>query len=300
MKRYYYHLLILALCCSQKTLGTISLVYNLRVAEATKIRFRHTQNEPFLANITLFDQDRLRYEGSHQSSAGGMGTFMYVHNQFYIKGDAAVARIARTDSLKDVSRTQMDDLLFTYGYSVELNERAGMTFSGLTGFPTHNDTGLILPQFGYAHYALGAQIDGDYAYSRHGNHSFRYAVRFLHFFPRSISLRAIDVNGCFSYKRGDFLDFLISHYSTFGNHGLEIGYSPEIFLNASLFPRRDILTQHLECTRHILYANYNYRFTIRDLPSAFGAGFSYGFENKSCPLNNKRILLGWISWGISF
>lgn len=141
--------------------NSVSIVYNLRIAEITKRQITEALfNKPFIAAITIFDQTRKTHEDIFNHYNGGLASFIYIKKNFYCRLDGAAGKAFSKKNDIHLSRTQSDDILFTSGYGFSINKQVKTTISGLFGIPTHKDFGLEGVQFGTGHYALGLQWDG--------------------------------------------------------------------------------------------------------------------------------------------
>lgn len=281
--------------------ASISIVYNLRVAETSKRQgIDPLLSDPWLGAFTLFNTYREKYNGVKHDAVGGLFTFDYTQDKFFVRVDAAVARVmSNTDGVK-VARTQGDDILFSGGYSKALSEKLRLTLSGLVGFPTHNDTSLQEVQFGYGHYGIGAQLDGAWVYSKSENHTLRGAARYVHFFPRNITIPVNDVCTRYKYGIGNVADLFIAFHSKIKKHSFEIGYNPSFFFGARICPAYDDAVTKTNYIRNNFYGFYKYRFKIHKSMQALTFALSGGFEPTPKVYGNKRIILFWTAWGVNF
>lgn len=118
--------------------GSISIVYNLRVAETSKrLDVKSMFPRPSLGTCTLFGTFRKKYNETKHTAVGGLFTLVYAPESFFLRVDGAFGRVASNIEGMHFSRTQTDDLLFSGGYSPTISDKIRMTFSGLLGFPTH-------------------------------------------------------------------------------------------------------------------------------------------------------------------
>jgi hypothetical protein len=286
-------------------LYSTSVVYNLRIATTTRRQASEsTPLRPSVGAVTLFDQWRHQYDGIRQDVIGGLGTLVYVPRPFYMRVDWAAAYLKQKHGPVQFSRVETDDLLFTAGYSHALGHKSRFTVSGLFGLPTHKDRSLDFFQFGPAHVGLGLQIDGSCTYSSENNLHQRYSImgaaRIIHFFPRTTTGHFNGVAGRFNFTIGNVADLLIAHNCTWGHHNLEVGYNPTFLFSTRIHPFVKIVIDQARSITSNFYAAYQYNFSVNNLPSAFVLGCSYGFDHIRLPINDKRVITLWASWGINF
>ncbi len=297
MKKINY---FLCCCVVLSTEGSISIVYNLRVAETSKKFYLEPTSKPSLGTVTLFGTFRKKYNGVTHHCGGGLFTLVYAPPSFFLRVDGAVGRVGSNTNGVHFSRTQTDDLLFSGGYSPKISDRTRLTFSGLLGFPTHKDTSLQFVQFGYGHYALGAQIDGSFAYTSNRNHLLRYAGRLIHFFPRKVVIPVNAQLERFNYGVGNLADLFIALHSKKEKHSMEAGYDASFFFNAQISPAFDDAVKKTNYIRNSFYGIYKYRFLMGKKNCMVGVALSYGFEPTPKVSGNKRLITTWGSLSINF
>jgi hypothetical protein len=282
--------------------AAISIVYNLRIAETTKREsFNPLFSRPAIATATLFNQWREKYNDIFQNIGGGLGTINYAPTSyFYARIDFAAAHVYEKNGAVRFSRTQTDDILFSSGYTYASSERKKITLSGLLGVPTHNDTSLEHIQFGYAHYGLGAQVDGAWHYLPRLNFSFRSAARFIHFFPRRAPAVVNNQIMNFDFNIGNLVDLFIAHHINVGRHRFEAGYNPSFFFAATIKPFLADATRGANYIRSNFYGSYKYYFPVRNHMTAIAAACSYGFDHTPQDIGNKRVITVWASWSVNF
>lgn len=281
--------------------GSISIVYNLRVAETSKrIEVKSTLASPSLGTFTGFGTFREKYNGIKHACGGGLFTLVYAPESFFLRIDAAVGRVSSNDHGVHFSRTQTDDLLFSGGYSPRISNKIRLTFSGLLGLPTHKDTSIAHIQLGYGHYGLGVQMDGSFIFSSNSNHTLRCAARFIHFFPRTVLIKVEGGHQQFKYGIGDLADLFIAFHGKRAEHSFETGYNPSFFFNARICPHFDSTVEKTNYIRNSFYGIYKYRFLINKITHMIAAALSYGFEPTPKVFGNKRIITLWASWSINF
>lgn len=299
MKQAYKYLFCLFIILP--SYGSISIVYNLRVAQTTKrIIIDPLFPKPSLGTITPFGTFREKYNGVKHHCGGGLFTLIYSPHSFFLRVDAAVARVSSFDNGVYFKRTQADDLLFSGGYSPHISDKMRITFSGLLGFPTHKDTSLEFVQFGYGHYGLGGQIDGSFIYSSNRDHTIRCAARLIHFFPRTIAIPIENQFELFKYNNGNLADLFIAFHSKIGFHSIETGYDASFFFNAAIHPHYDDAVKKTNYIRNSFYGIYKYRYVIHDVAQMLALALSYGFDSKPKIYGNKRIITIWGSWTVNF
>jgi hypothetical protein len=280
--------------------GSISTVYNLRIAETSKhLDVASRLPQPSLATGTLFGTFREKYNGTKHYCGGGLFTYVYSPESFFLRVDAAVGRVILHDQGVRFRRTQTDDLLFSAGYSPTLSDKMRITFSGLLGLPTHNDTSLEFVQFGYGHYGLGAQIDGSFMYSSSKDHTLRGAARLIHFFPRMVPVQTTSSER-FKYDLGNLADLFIAFHSKIKQHRVEVGYNASIFFGAHITPNFDDVVKKTNYIRHSFFGMYKYYFLINKTTSTVAMALSGGFEPTPKVYGNKRLITVWASWGVNF
>lgn len=291
------------LCCMimGQCAGTVSFVYNLRIAEITKRQAFDQQGTQgnFLEATILIDQIRKKYDGSHQNAFGGLESFIYLSENMYCRFDWAVGHVR--DSLGDYhfSRTQTDDILCMGGYSHSISKRTRFTLSGLLGIPTHKETSFVGIQFGTGHVGTGLQLDNAFIYSDDNNHSLRSAVRFVRFFPRMTTIPAL-MGQKFKFNLGNLIDLYLAHHSKFGHHRFEFGYNPSFLFGASIKPVIPEIINETTYIRSNFYVSYLYYYLVANHPAGFITAISYGFDHISKVFGLKRLITLWGGWGINF
>lgn len=282
---------------SSDLLASVSVVYNLRIAETTRRPvFEEYENAPSHAVLTPFNQLRNKGDGTHELVTGSMATLAYVPSSFYLRTDFAFARVRSELQGASFSRIQTDDLLFSGGYSHKIGERIRMTLSGYLGIPTHKDVNLEGIQFGYAHVGLGSQIDASYAYTPDLNNVLRAAARYIYFFKRKTQFDCIHYN----FNLGNVADLFILLNSRFGNHRIEGGYNPSFFFGSHIKQNYDDTVNKTNYIRNSFFTSYKYRFSIHEQPSSFTLALSYGFDLLPKKTGRKQILTTWASWSVHF
>lgn len=292
---------LLLLHISYNPLYAITFVYNLRIGETTRAKSPAPEEpSPSVAAFTAIGQFRSYETDFHQSAAGMLGTYIYTQDAWYARVNGALGRTqARRDNTVDFSKTEFDDILFTGGYGWQLTDKARITFSGHLGVPTHRDHIGNLVQLGTGHIGLGIQLDGSYRIS--DTQTFLAATRFIHFFPRDVTVTAQNVMQLINdFELGNLVDFLFTYQHNFGRqHGMSVGYNPFFTFGT------DDITQpegsgQVHTSTNTLFATYRYAFKIKEHLSAVIIGFSYGFIGLPEPLRHGNSATVWMTWGINF
>lgn len=279
---------------------SISVIYNLKIAEATKRQaLEKKYQRSSIGALTLLDQFGTWHNGTKQNLGAGLGTLIYSPTAWYIRMDFAAGHVSQKNCKSHFSRTQTDDILFSSGYTIVLNKRSKLTFSALLGIPTHKDTIFEGIQLGTGHVGLGLQMDGAFIYSANKKHSLLAAARFVHFFPRNITITINQQMLPFHFSLGNLADLLIAHYSSWGGHKFEIGYDATFGFGANICPQLDIINE-VVLMRNSFYTNYRYGFLAHQFPSALIAGFAYSFDHKPKIIGLKNLFTLWLTGGISF
>ncbi len=290
-------LFLSVLPCAQ--ISAISMVYNFRIAQITKqpIVVEGSQERNKTVIGLLFDQYRKKYQDSiHQNFVGALGSFIYDFEPYYFRVDAAVSHIHETtDHTTTFSGTEADDILFTGGRTIIINDDAVMTFSGLFGVPTHKILRLQHVDFGYSQVGIGIQWDGSYEFRN--NNAFLYGARYIYFVPR----HATDSN-CqrYNFTLGNVGDILAACKKNWSKHGVEGGYTFRSRFGARICPSLDNILQKTNYLRSNFYFVYKYRFLINNIANRFLLNIAYGFDHKSKIFGNKVILTVWGSWNVRF
>lgn len=304
MKKEVVRICIFLMSCLmiQSSSAIFSFVYNLRIAEITKRQALEKERlkGPFLETVTVVDQIRKKYDGTHQNGFGALESFLCFSENMYARFDWAVAHVQEHLDAYHFSRTQTDDILCSFGLSHAISDRTRFTISGLTGIPTHKDTAFQGVEFGTGHFSLGVQGDSIWLYSPDKNHSIRSAVRYFRFFARSVSIPSL-APYTFKFNIGNLTDLYIAHHSKFGQHRFEFGYNPSFVWGTSIKP---FVLRVVDATHYIrsnVYASYQYYFLLAHYyPTAFATAVSYGFDHVPKLYGFKNIITVWGAWGINF
>lgn len=288
--------LLINLSMSASLFSSISIVYNIKIAETTKRQpFEKNGTHPSTIAVTPFDQYRNKYSGARQNYGGSMFSYIYSPEGYFARVDFAVAQV-NTDHGTFV-KTETDDLVCSGGYSFAAHDRAKFTISGLFGVPTHKDRSITEAQFGFAHIGLGAQFDGSLIFSKHNpDHSLRFAVRGIEFFNRKIKVDSYSFN--FTY--GTLVDLYLALHINNGNNRVDFGYNPTFLVASSIKPFLQDAVKQTEFKRNSFFGVYKHRFSFKKHPSAAVIALSYGFDLEPLDFGNKRIITIWGMWSIAF
>ncbi len=276
--------------------SSISIVYNIKIAETTKRQaFDKNGEHPSTLALTPFNQFRNKYSGARHNYGGNMVSYIYSPETYYARVDWAFAQVNADHGT--FVKTQTDDLLFSAGYSFAPNERSKCTISGFFGVPTHNDHSIIEPQFGFAQVGLGGQFDGSFIFSEHTkDYSLRVAARAIHFFKRNVQIDSKS----YHFSLGTLVDLYVALHIKFGNSHCDIGYNPTLLCGGSITPDLVDAVKQSEFKRNSFFGVYKYKFNIKMHPSALAIAASYGFDFEPREFGNKRIITVWGLWSFSF
>ncbi len=282
-------------------LPTVSMVYNLRIAQITKQPLiDHAKNKKHTPILLLFDQYHKKYSAMIQNYPGFLGAYIYNYGLYYGRIDMAVAGINKSFQKSTLyAGTQTDDILFTFGKNWMLKPAhqnpSIITLSGLCGLPTHKVYELVHPQFGIAQMGLGLQLDSSWGFNQ--TSALLVSARYLYFVPR----KARDYSGKhYKLTIDNFADVLIACKNRWALHGMELGYTARCAWGAHIIPYlKDFGPQHTY-TRSNFYAVYKYIFSIKETTNRLLFNIAYGFDHQHKKYNNKYILTTWASWSINF
>lgn len=308
------HLFILLLVLYHTTAISVTIVYNMRIASITRRQKFETDKNKTLENLlagTPFIQWRKIRNGSFkQNDYGLLGTYIYNKDNYYIKVDTAFARVNSTiigeDTTLKVSRTQADDLLFTGGYGHAIGNKWRLAYSGLFGVPLHRNYVLEFSQFGIGHIGLGGQIDSAYDYLGTNRHVLFGAVRFVHFFDRTIKVEnpcliPLYAHQCYNLKPGNLVDLFISHQTTWNKQNrFEFGYDATFAFSASICPAIINFANTAVLIRNSFFGAYSRYIPIHNIPSGIIVALSGGFDSKPKLLGSRYFFTLWGLWGFGF
>lgn len=295
-----FKIVVSAILVSFFNIKGISIVYNLRVSQITRMRDTEIKRTgPSTLGIVLFDQSRTwTIRSIKDGSAGSLASYTFTKDNFYCRFDTAFGRVHFKSKNRHFSRTQTDDILLTCGYSKFLNQKTRATVSVLLGFPTHKDTIFDGIQFGTGHNGFGLQLEGVCRFSEKENQSILAAARYIRFLPASIDYPINNKCQSFELDPGNLVDIFVGYNYQFKKNIIECGYNPSFLFSATITPEVASISS-LNYIRSNFFAAYK-RFFIRPKhhPQGLIVACSYGFDNK--PKIFKRILTIWGSWGIMF
>jgi len=286
-------------CITHINIQGITLVYNLRIGETTRaVNPSFGTMKPSVIALTPFAQFR-HFKNDFKQSAGGMlGTYIFMHKDFFARINAAGGRVhAELDNTLDYGATEADDLLFTGGYSWRLGDYTRVGIAGHLGFPLHTDHILQSVELGTGHIGLGVQCDASHAFS--DTQMILLAGRFIHFFPRNITVTLNDVMQNVNFHLGNVLDVLFSYQQSWREHMIYFGYNPTFTLGTDPPPGTIPYVKFTTITNSFFFT-YRYGFMIKDLLSAIILGFSYGLTKVPAPFYSGHIINSWFTWGIDF
>lgn len=298
MKYTFSGFLLLILVLQHCTLLSISMVYNFRIAQITKqpiFARTHDRNHSIVG--LLFDQYRKKYDCIYQNFIGGLGSFIYNFDPFYVRADGAFSHIKEQncDHVTTFAGTETDDILFSLGRNFLLNNRDEITLSGLFGIPTHRIFRLQHSDFGYSQIGLGIQFDGSHTFSPCS--SLLYGARYIYFVPRTALDQTCEKH---RFTIGNIGDILIAHKNTWGKHGLEYGYTFRACFGCHCNPIYDEIVPKTNYLRSNFYAVYKYKFLVKNVSHRFLFNIAYGFDHASKIYGNKYIVTLWASWNVRF
>lgn len=297
--------------------ATISLVYNLRIAESTKQQIFEKSPHPCTLSSTIISNNRIKRDHTKHNLLGLLESFSYANPNFYIRADFAFGQIreATLIATQNLCSThsgacirkhsvfkelETDDILLKSGYSYSVNSKTKLTISGLLGIPTHKDFVLEHYQLGYGHVGLGIQLDGSFIYSILHKSALRCAFRLIQFIPGHI-WHTVD-NICKNYKIniGNLIDVFIAHHTVFGHHSFEFGYDQIFFCNGKVSPYLDGAREKINYIRPEFFSTYKYTIVTNHIHHILSATISSGFDIWPKLHGNKRIIEAWFSYRINF
>jgi hypothetical protein len=295
-------LIPLAICFIPSAHAIITEVYNLRISETTKrAAFEHDYEAPWLMTGTQANTFRKKYNGIKHGAVAGLGTVSYTLPHFYWRFDIAGGQVRSNDHGVHFARNQLDDFLFSMGFSKAIGNTIKLTATGLLGIPLHPDTSLLHIQFGYGHVGLGVQGDGSFIISSNRRHSVRSAARYIRFLKRTVcALNDDDEISSFRYTFGNLIDLLIAYHYNTPHYRLEVGYDQTFLCGAHITP---FLASAIEQTNYIrsdFYTSYKRRFMVREYHNAITIAVSAGFDAKPKIYGNKYLATFWAAWEFNY
>jgi hypothetical protein len=283
------------------SLQAITIVYNLRIAQITRRQI--SLGKPNLVVNNLFQQWYKFGTGLKQSDIGLLTSFIRTGPSWYAKMDIAGAHVHNVfaDGTR-LTRNQTDDIFLSGGYGIQPREGTKITFSGHAGIPTHRDTILDGIQFGTGHFALGAQVDGSQAYHVSKPHFVFFALRLIHFFPRTIGYdNPVVQPQRYNLALGNLTDIYIAHQSNWDmRHRIEFGYNVTFGFGARICPLIANFNAAIAFIRNSYFFSFARRIKVFNKPSALLFTFSYGFDSRPRLIGRKYIVTVVGSWAINF
>lgn len=275
-----------------------SMVYNFRIAQLTKQPiFEHPHDRTHSLVLLPFISFFKKYAGPTQTYTGGLASYIFDTQHFYARIDTAGAHIrAQEHHITTYHGSASDDILLSAGYSHRFTkEHTVVTFSALTGIPTHDVDILKHPDFGYGQASIGGQIDG--ATSFGPIHSAVYGTRYFYFIPRTAYDRT---KQAYRFSNGNLYDVLLAYKANWQQHGYEFGYTVRANFGARCMPLCDEILKRINYVRSNFYAVYKYKFIIGRVAHRLLFDVGYSFDHKSKIYGNKYIVTTWASWQVNF
>lgn len=273
------------------------MVYNFRISQITKqpIADRQSTGKNTLMAL-IFDQFQKKYNGTRQNFAGGLGSYIYETEPYYLRTDFAAAHIKeKTDNDITFAGAATDDILFTFGRNFTTSTQSLITLSGLFGIPTHNISTLRHVGFGYGQVGIGLQFDG--SYQLQAADALLYGTRYIYFVPRKTT---DNLSNTYTFSIGNIIDLLLAYKHAWQKHGLEFGYTARFDFGAHITPNFDDIVAKTNYIRDSFYFVYKYKFLINNTPNRLLFNIAYGFEQHPKDFSNKYIITLWGSWSVNF
>lgn len=306
MKRTPLYISLAALCSS--SVFSVSIVYNMRIAEITKRQnFSFSAKRHNIFSDALIGQWRELKNGFKQSLYASLASYIRNGKSWYLKVDGAVGRVNNNVLTQTFSRTQTDDLLISGGYSLATGKKGRSTCSMLFGIPTHRDFTLDLAQLGTGHIGIGGQLDYSYVYKAMPNNLVLFAARCIHFMPRSATSKNPCVSPlyqCNEYKLypGELIDVYFAHQTNWAKKNrIEVGYDCSfIGLHAKADPEILNFAGSVMYMRHSFFGAYFRLIPIKKVPTALIIGTAGGFDSRPCLIGNRFMITSWLIYGVLF
>jgi len=294
---------VIGVCITPDILG-ISIVYNPRIATVTTGRQRIYERLgvylPSIAVGTLVNQKRIQRPDIPEELRGGLVSYIYSFQSFYVRVDSAVGSVAEKIADCWLSHTQVDDVLFSTGYRHTIGPKLNIAYSALIGIPVHKDYGLEFFQLGTGHVGAGLQVDTIYAFSSEETQMLAAMARFVHFFSTTAPVVIAEKKTCVDLSIGNIVDILIAYSHRFRKrHYVELGYNPEFAFDIASCPSLGSALPSMGI-RSTWFADYKFIFVPHKHPMGILLGLSYGFDHRPTTIGLKRIVTWWASWGINF
>lgn len=297
---YRIHALLAILCIYVATTQGVTIVYNMRIAQIT--RRQTITGNPSLIVANAFQQWFKLRNGLKQYSNGLLTSYIHTGSSWYAKIDIAGGHVHNSFNCQELTRNQTDDILISTGYGMEPRKGTKVSFTGHVGIPTHKDTILDGIQFGTGHYALGPQIDGSQAYNPLRPHFFLWALRLIHFFPRTITTpQGNPWPQKYSFALGNIFDIYLAHQSNWNmHHRIEFGYDGTFGFGADINPAFENFSATAHFLRNNFYISYARKIRAFGKPSGLIFTFSSGYDPYPTCLGRHYSVNIFISWAINF
>ncbi|MGB8468063.1 MAG: hypothetical protein WCE21_03585 [Candidatus Babeliales bacterium] len=296
---------LLFLCAMGMVLPTsihaTSMVYNFRIAQITKqdIFNKDGGDKNYSVVALLFNVIRKKYHGDvQQYFLGTLDSFIYdFRENYYFRTDFAVSAIKeKTEGITTFHDVETDDLLFSLGRNLHVNDKASLTFTALLGLPTHVPYRLRHLELGLAQVGIGGQLDGSYAWN--SRDAFLFGARYVYFVPRTLH-NTVDQQFRFTY--GNMGDVLVAYKHNWPKkHGIEFGYTTKFRFGAHIHPFVPEVAKKSDYIRSNWYSVYKYRFAIKEVANKLLFNIAYGFDHQPHQFGNKYIVTIWGSWIVNF
>lgn len=308
------YVIIITFFISQLIQGSISLVYNIRIAEASKKKALETL-KPYTFTFTPTGAYGKTRNDIITGLIGFLQSATYTHNSFFAQFNCAFGEtylivppliaLGNTTTIH-IKSFYTDDILIKLGYIYSYTDQLSFSFTGHLGLPTHKDYVLQTFPLGYAHVGLGFQFDSQYIYSSPQENAIRSAFRLIQFIPRNAMASLFNqgstaaTNNRFNINLGTLIDIFISHLSIFGNHRLEFGYDQIIFCNGKIRPFLPFALEFFNFISPNFFLAYNYNNSTKYINHILSIGTSLGFTIWPNQFGNKISVEPWMTYIINF
>lgn len=285
--------------CSMLTLESVTIVYNLRISQIT--RRQAISGNPSLFITNLFQQWSKFRTGLKQTDTGLLASYIHTGKSWYLSINCAGAHVESRLNCTKVARNQIDDILLTGGYGITPRAGTQITFSGHVGIPTHKDTILDGVEFGTGHYGISPQVDGSQTYKVGKPHFLLWALRLIHFFPRSITSDTLPFPQKYHFALGNVADIFLAHQSNWAKrHRIEFGYDGVFGFGAKICPTIANFGATIHYIHNNVYVSYAQKIKTFNKPSAWLLTISYGAGTGKSQFRQVYgvTLVG--SWAINF
>jgi hypothetical protein len=290
--------------CTMLATQANTVVYNLRISQITRQQVQQItgkQGDNVILFTNLFQQWFKFRCGIKQTITGTLVSYIQTKQSWYIKLDGALAHVHNLFPCTELKRNQTDDILISVGYGIIPRENTRISFTGIVGIPTHKDTILDGIQFGTGHYALGGQLDGSQAYTVGRPHFLLWALRYIHFFPRTVQFDDPTRPQRYDFALGNLVDVYISHQSNWDKrHRIEFGYDGIFDFNTRFCPSLTNVNVPTHFVRNSYFVAYARRIKQFNRPGALIFVLSYSSD--AIPrINGEQYGVAlFFSWAIIF